>query len=110
MHKLIADLLDLTRIESGQRNRQLAPVDLCGGRPGRRGGRAAEAAARNIALRPHADGAGPDDGRRPRNGNDLQQLALQRREVQPRRRQRGRDACRRGRAGDDRAWPTPASA
>ena len=28
MHKLIADLLDLTQIESGKKNRQLAAVDL----------------------------------------------------------------------------------
>ena len=57
MHKLIRDLLDLTRLESGQRNRQLGPVDLRAVAQAAAETMRAEADARGIALRIHADGA-----------------------------------------------------
>jgi signal transduction histidine kinase len=56
MHKLIHDLLDLTRIESGQRNRQLVPVDLLALAQAAAEMMRAEADARNITLAVHADG------------------------------------------------------
>ena len=59
MRKLIADLLDLTRIESGQKIRRLAPLDLCAAiQPALESVRAA-AAVRNIILCLHADGPVP---------------------------------------------------
>jgi signal transduction histidine kinase len=57
MHKLIHDLLDLTRLESGQRNRQLGPVDLRAVAQAAAETMRAEADARGIAIRIHADGA-----------------------------------------------------
>lgn len=59
MRKLIADLLDLTHIESGQRKRELRPLDV------RDAARAAmetlqpEAAARGITVKLHAEGRVP---------------------------------------------------
>jgi two-component system, sensor histidine kinase and response regulator len=59
MRKLIMDLLDLTRLESGQKRRELAPVDL------RETARAAiesvlpEAQARGITVELHADEPAP---------------------------------------------------
>ncbi len=51
-----------------------------------------------------------DDGRCRRNRNDPEQPDLQRRQVQPRRRERGRDACPPRLAGRSSPWPTRASA
>jgi signal transduction histidine kinase len=50
MRKLIADLLDITQLESGRKNRKLAPVDV--GEIARTAieGCAAQAAERNIAI------------------------------------------------------------
>ncbi len=93
MRKLIVDLLDLTRIESGQKQRELRRVDV------REVARAAietvapEAAARGIAVELHADGAGADDGRPRRDRDHPQQPGLQRGQVQPRRRPGRRHAC-----------------
>jgi signal transduction histidine kinase len=59
MRKLIADLLDVTRIESGMKNRQLAPLDVA------EIARASietvhpEAAVRGICVELHADGPVP---------------------------------------------------
>jgi len=59
MRKLILDLLDLTRVESGERRRELVPLDL------REIARAAldtvrpEAEARGIALQLHGEGPVP---------------------------------------------------
>jgi signal transduction histidine kinase len=57
MHKLIHDLLDLTRIESGQRNRQLVTVDLLALAQAAAETMRAEADSRNITIGIHADGA-----------------------------------------------------
>ena len=59
MNKLIADLLDLTRIESGQKNRQLASVDVCEVARLSLEAVRAEAAKQNITLRPHMNGPVP---------------------------------------------------
>jgi signal transduction histidine kinase len=56
MRKLIADLLDLTQIESGRKNRQLGNVDLGDVARGSLEAVATEAAARNIALALHVEG------------------------------------------------------
>jgi two-component system, sensor histidine kinase and response regulator len=56
MKKLIRDLLDLTRIESGRRNRQLAYVDLSAAARTAIETVQADAAARNIMLAVHAQG------------------------------------------------------
>jgi two-component system, sensor histidine kinase and response regulator len=56
MNKLIHDLLDLTRIESGKGVRRLAVVDLRATAQTVIDGVQAEADARNIAFRVHADG------------------------------------------------------
>jgi two-component system sensor histidine kinase/response regulator len=50
MRKLIFDLLDLTRIESGQKQRELVPVDLCVAAQTAIDMFAAEAAGRDIGL------------------------------------------------------------
>jgi len=55
MRKLILDLLDLTRIESGQRERQLAPIDLRAATQAAIDGFAAEARERHIDIALHAD-------------------------------------------------------
>ena len=52
MGKLVADLLDLTRIESGQKSRQLAPLDLAAAARTAIDNVAPAAQARNIALAP----------------------------------------------------------
>ncbi len=57
MHKLIRDLLDLTRIESGQRNRQLVAVDLLALAQAAAETMRTEADARHITIRIHADAA-----------------------------------------------------
>ena len=59
MRKLIADLLDVTRIESGLKNRQLAPVDVAEVARGCIETLRAEAAARGIQIELHADGPVP---------------------------------------------------
>lgn len=56
MRKLIADLLDLTHIESGQRQRQLAPLDLVEQARAARETFAADADARHVTVEIHADG------------------------------------------------------
>jgi two-component system, sensor histidine kinase and response regulator len=56
MNKLIHDLLDLTRIESGKAVRQLGTVNLLAAAQAAADGLQAEAAARDIAIRVHADG------------------------------------------------------
>jgi signal transduction histidine kinase len=50
MRKLIADLLDLTHIESGEKNRELTQVDLAVSATAAIEAVAAQAAARNIAV------------------------------------------------------------
>ena len=91
MRKLIVDLLNLTRIESGQKRRELVPADLrasARGRHGDGGGRRAAARHHHRAARARRRA----DARRPRRtGDHLQQPAHQRGEVQPRRRARRRD-------------------
>jgi two-component system, sensor histidine kinase and response regulator len=56
MRKLIADLLDLTRIESGQKARQLVSLDLYEAARAAIEAVRAEAAARNITLSLHGEG------------------------------------------------------
>ncbi len=58
MDKMIHDLLDLTRIESGQKTRSLAPVDLAERAQAALDGVRATAAARGIELHCRAEGAG----------------------------------------------------
>ena len=102
MRKLIFDLLDLTRIESGQKQRSSRQVDV----------RAVAKAAIDLFTpeaagarhRHHAAGAraGGDGGRPERDGDHPQQPGLQRGQVQPRRRQRhGRPGARRTTVGQD---------
>jgi len=50
MRKMIADLLDLTRIESGQKQRELVPVDIRVAAETVIANNAPEAAARNITI------------------------------------------------------------
>lgn len=59
MRKLIADLLDLTRIESGQKNRQLVGLDLAAAVQAALDAVRPEAAGRNITLCLHAAGPMP---------------------------------------------------
>ena len=86
MKKLIMDLLDLTRIESGQRERVVKRLDL------RAAGQGVDGAVRRRRRPPghHRDARGRRRRRaprRPRRGRDrLQQPHLERRQVQPRRR------------------------
>jgi len=54
MRKLILDLLDLTRIESGQKRRELARVDVCEVAQSVTEGLRAEAQQRGIAVELHA--------------------------------------------------------
>ena len=88
MKKLIMDLLDLTRIESGQRERVIRR------RGPARAGQGVDGAVRRRrrAPRHHGDARGRRRHRapgRPRRGRDrLQQPHLERRQVQPRRRRR----------------------
>jgi two-component system, sensor histidine kinase and response regulator len=55
MQKLIHDLLDLTQIESGRKNRQLVELDLRAAAQAAIDAVQVEAAARAIAIRLHAD-------------------------------------------------------
>ena len=112
MRKLIVDLLNLTRIESGQKRRDLADVDLrevalASHRDGRGGG--GRPGHPHRAARPRARAA---RGRSQRTRNHPQQPRQQRGQVQPRRRARGRDdrAPRRRGPGGASASRTPASA
>ena len=90
MRKLILDLLDLTRIESGNRKREHVPVDL------RQVAQTAletaqpDAKARGITLNLSAPQPVQSEGRPRRSRDHAQQPRLQRRQVQPRRRTRGR--------------------
>ncbi|MGO9110838.1 MAG: sensor histidine kinase [Thermoguttaceae bacterium] len=56
MRKLIADLLDLTQIESGQKNRDLTKVDLAAAAASAIEAVAAQAAARTVTVELHAAG------------------------------------------------------
>ncbi len=56
MNKLIHDLLDLTRIESGQKTRRLETVDLLAAARAVADNLRPEAAARNIEIFVHAEG------------------------------------------------------
>jgi two-component system, sensor histidine kinase and response regulator len=56
MNKLIYDLLDLTRIESGKRERHLAVVDLRAAAQAAAEAQQAQAESRQIAINVHADG------------------------------------------------------
>ena len=100
MKKLISDLLDLTRIESGQRERvirldlpELARLDRAvrGRRGAARHHRHARRARRGRRFR-----------RRRRDRDRPQQPRLQRDQVQPRRRPRDRQAAAHGRRRRDR--------
>jgi len=59
MNKLIRDLLDLTRIESGQKNRNLATVDVAATAQAAIDAVRPQAQTRNISINLHADGALP---------------------------------------------------
>jgi signal transduction histidine kinase len=59
MRKLIADLLDVTRIESGLKNRQLSPVDVAEIARGTIETLRAEAAAQDVRVELHAAGPVP---------------------------------------------------
>ena len=59
MRRLIGDLLDLTRIESGQKRRRLETVDLRAAAQAAIDGQEAAARARNISLTLDAQGALP---------------------------------------------------
>ena len=59
MRKLIVDLLNLTRIESGQKRRELAPADLCEAATSAIETVSAAAAARGIEVRLHAPAHAP---------------------------------------------------
>jgi len=59
MRKMIADLLDLTRIESGQKQRELAPVDLREAAETVIANNAPDAAARGVTLTLDAQPAVP---------------------------------------------------
>ena len=56
MRKLIADLLDLTQIESGQKNRELTQVDLAAAAASAIEAVAAQAAARSVSVELHYAG------------------------------------------------------
>lgn len=57
MNKMIVDLLDLTRIESGKRTRRLVNLDMVAAAQAAVDNVQTTADSRNIALRIHADGA-----------------------------------------------------
>ncbi len=59
MHKLIHDLLDLTQIESGRKNRQLAAIDLRAAALAVIEAVEPDARLKNVMLRLHADDAVP---------------------------------------------------
>lgn len=59
MRKLIADLLDLTQIESGQKNRQPAAIDLRAAALVAIDAAKPDSTARNITIRLHADAPAP---------------------------------------------------
>ena len=56
MRKLIADLLDLTQIESGQKNRELTPVDLAAAAAAAIEAVATQAAQRTVTVELHSAG------------------------------------------------------
>ncbi len=56
MRKLIADLLDMTRIESGQKSREIAEVDVAAAARAAMETMAPEAAGRGIVMELHAAG------------------------------------------------------
>lgn len=64
MRKMIADLLDLTRIESGERKREIVDLDLTEVAQHALDTFTPEASARNITLQLHADGPVPLRGDR----------------------------------------------
>ena len=93
MKKLIFDLLDVTRIESGQKQRRFADVDV---RRHRRGGDRARRTRRRRQAGDHLPRRARSRAaaRRPRRDRDhRQQPRLERGQVQPRRRQRRRGVC-----------------
>jgi signal transduction histidine kinase len=55
MTKLIADLLDLTQIESGEKNRELAEIDLAQAAASAIEGVAPQAAVRGVSIELHCD-------------------------------------------------------
>jgi len=59
MRKLIADLLDMTRIESGEKNRQIADIDLSDIAHSVFDALSAQATERNIVLQLHAPASLP---------------------------------------------------
>ena len=88
MRKLIADLLDLTQIESGQKNRELTQVDLAAAAASAIEAVAAQAAQRAVTVELHSAGPLVISADARRNRDHLQQPAHQRHQVQPRRRTR----------------------
>lgn len=58
MRKLVADLLDLTRIESGLKRRELVPVDLADAARSAIETNSSEASKRRITVELHAENAG----------------------------------------------------
>ena len=97
MKKLIMDLLDLTRIESGQRERVVKRLDLRELAKASMELFAVDAERRGITVELE-DGDGHRAPGRPRRGRDrLQQPHLERRQVQPRRRRRQGQAQPQGR-------------
>jgi len=57
MHKLIHDLLDLTQIESGRKNRQLVTVDLVAAATAAKDAYEGDAREKNVSISLHADEA-----------------------------------------------------
>ncbi len=100
MHKLIADLLDMTRIESGQKHRAIAEVDLCAA--GRRANEARAPQAHAAEVRQELPAPETVLIRPIRANRDApQQSPFQRRQIQPARRPRGSDPRWRRPASDD---------
>jgi two-component system sensor histidine kinase/response regulator len=100
MRKLIVDLLDLTRIESGQKAREFSAVDVV--EVARAAIETALPAAqeRTITLELHAPGQMVMQADRGRNRNHAQQPGVQCGQVQPRRRPGRRDPVGRARGCD----------
>ena len=95
MRKLIFDLLDLTRIESGQKQRQLARVDVRAAAKTAIDMFAAEAAERGITITLRAPEAVEMVADLERAGDHPQQPGVERGEVQQGRRQRHGRRCER---------------
>ncbi len=87
MKKLIGDLLDLTRIESGQRERVIKRLDLAELARASMELFAVDAERRGISMHARRRRGHRAVRRRRRGGDRLQQPRLQRGQVQPRRRQ-----------------------